>query len=40
MKRIIRFENSLIFDIFVACAINIYMDSVINILLLHRVQYF
>lgn len=34
------FENILIFAIFVACAINIYIDLVINILLLHRVQYF
>lgn len=34
------FENILIFAIFVACAINIYMDLAINILLLHRVQLF
>lgn len=40
-NRIIQyFENTLIFAIFVACAINIYIDLVINILLLHRVQYF
>lgn len=41
VNRIIYFENILIFAIFDACAINIYIDSVINILLLlHRVQYF
>ena len=39
VDRIMHFENSLIFAIFVACAINIYIGSVIN-MLLHWVQYF
>lgn len=34
VDRIIHFENSLIFAIFAACAINIYIGSVINMLLL------
>lgn len=37
VNRIIQcFENILIFAIFVACAINIYIDLVINILPLHK----